>query len=282
MVRIQRGRMKTLLRYSVNLVPVAMRTWIKHIPGVAGFQRMLVNELLSGEPFTHTISGGPATGLRFEVTLPMDKAIWSGTYESEFAGEISREIKQGDVCYDVGGYRGYMSGVMALAGAAKVFVFEPLPANQRALQRICVLNPDLNIEMKPFAMGDSDGVIRLRVMSDASMGKLVTSSFQPEAAATDEIEVAIRRLDSMVDAHDIPAPQLMKIDVEGAELDVLRGAARILESHRPRIFLEAHSAALEEACSRHLVGLGYKVSRLEANPADDEHTRHLIARPRNG
>ncbi len=270
---------KKLLRSSVNAIPPALRGWIKHIPGVAGFQRLLVNHVLSGEPFVHTINSGPASGLTFEVTLPLDKAIWAGTYESEFAEAIFRGVKLGDVCYDIGGYRGYMSGAMALAGASRVLVFEPLPANQRALQRLCDLNPGLSIELKPVAVGNTDGSIRLQVMPDPSMGKLVTSTFQVGAEPTGEIEVSIRRIDSMVQAQEIPAPQVIKIDVEGAELDVLRGAADVLSASRPRVFLEAHSAALEQACSQELARHGYAVRRLESNPNGDEHTRHLIAIP---
>lgn len=132
----------------IAILPV-LRHWIKHIPAVAGLQRMLVNHVLSGEPFIHTIKSGPAAGLRFKVTLPLDKALWAGTYESGFAGAIVREVRSGDVCYDIGGYRGYMSGAMALAGASRVFVFEPLPANQQALCRLRDLNPGLQIELKP-------------------------------------------------------------------------------------------------------------------------------------
>jgi FkbM family methyltransferase len=257
-----------------------MRRWIKHIPGLAELQRLLVNDVLSGESFIHTINAGPAAGLRFEVTLPLDKAIWAGVYETEFAEAISGAVRSGDVCYDIGGYRGYMSGVMALAGASSVLVFEPLPANQRALERLCQLNPKLSIELKPVAISNIDGSLRLHVMADASMGKLVTSPFQAAAPATGDIEVPVRSLDSLVLGQEAPPPQLMKIDVEGAEIDVLCGAEGILRDCRPLIFLEAHSASLEEACSQVLTRYDYSVRRLESRSLNDERARHLIASPR--
>jgi FkbM family methyltransferase len=271
--------MKSILRASVNCLPHGIRHRIKHIPGVAGFQRWLVNRVLSGAPFLHTINSGPAAGLRFEVTLPLDKAIWAGNYEPEFSEAISQGVKDGDVCYDVGGYRGYMSGVMALAGASRVLVFEPLPANQKALQRLCGLNPALSVELKPIAVGNIDGSIRLQVMPDPSMGKLVTSTFQAGATVAGEIDVDIRRLDSLVQGQEIPPPQVIKVDVEGAELDVLLGAVGVLRASRPLVFLEAHSAALEEACSQELARHGYRIRRLELNPGGEDQTRHLIAYP---
>lgn len=271
--------MKKILRASVNYMPYGIRHWVKHIPGVAGLQRRLVSQILAGDPFVHTINGGPAAGLRIEVNLPRDKAIWAGTYEPEFTAAIVGGVKVGDVCYDIGGYRGYMAGAMALAGASRVFVFEPLPANLQALQRLRTLNPQLPIEIEPFAVGDINGSMRLKVMPDASMGKLVTSSFQAGAPFETEIDVAIRRLESLVTSREIPPPHIIKIDVEGAEMDVLCGAADVLRVSRPRIFLEAHTATLEAACTRELSRQGYRIRRLEADPGGEEQTRHLIATP---
>src|SRR6202023_2834335 len=122
-----------------------------------GLQRWLVARFLSDEPFVHTINVGPAAGLRFEVTLPLDKPVWAGVYEPEFTSAIAEHVKPGDICYDIGGYRGYVSGVMALAGASKVFVFEPLPANQRAVARLCDMNPLFPIKLIVVALGSIDG-----------------------------------------------------------------------------------------------------------------------------
>src|ERR1700722_2389938 len=140
--------MKQFLRASVNALPLSVRHWIRHIPGVAALQRWLVNRFLSGESFVHTINAGPACGLRFEVTLPADKAIWAGTFEPEFSQTLHDSVHPDDICYEIGGYRGYMSGVFALAGASRVIVFEPLPDNIVRLQRLLDLNPNLPLQLK--------------------------------------------------------------------------------------------------------------------------------------
>ncbi|MGA3310601.1 MAG: FkbM family methyltransferase, partial [Xanthobacteraceae bacterium] len=238
------GRVKPLLRASVNALPYGMRRAIRFIPGFAAGQRWLVNRVMNGETFVHAINAGPASGLQFEVSLPSDKAVWAGTYEAEFARELSRSVTRGDVCYDVGGYRGYMSAVMALAGASKVIVFEPLPVNRKALKRLCELNPKLPIEIRPFAIADGDGTGRLRVLADTSMAKLASSPFQNNAVSGREISIDIRRIDTLVAAQECLPPNIIKIDVEGAELDVLRGARAVLDRYRPAVFLEAHSDEL--------------------------------------
>jgi FkbM family methyltransferase len=270
---------KSLLQASVNILPYRARYWIKHIPGVAASQRWMLQRFLEGQAFVHTVNAGPAAGLRFEVTLPHDKAIWAGTYEHEFTRAIIECVRPGDICYDIGGYRGYISGVMALGGAFQVLVFEPLPANQQAVRRLCELNPYLPINLMTVALGDVDETAFLKIMSDSSMGKLARSSFQKDATPVAEIPVAVRRIDSLIHSHEIPPPNVIKIDVEGAELEVLNGALEVLNMSRPTIFLEAHGTVLEEACKQQLLRLGYKIRRIERDILGDASARHLVCLP---
>ena len=271
--------LKSVLGEGVNYIPYPLRPWIKNLPGIAGLQRWLVARFLSDQPFVHTINVGPAAGLRFEVTLPLDKPVWAGVFEPEFTSAIAEHVKPGDICYDIGGYRGYISGVMALAGAFRVFVFEPLPANQRAVRRLCELNPLLPIDLITLALGNIDGPAVLKVMPDSSMGKLANSSFQAGATAVAEMLITVRQIDSLLQNREIPAPHVVKIDVEGAEFDVLSGALEMLRMSRPAIFLEAHGAALEKACSQQLLGLGYKIRRIERDTRGEESARHLVCLP---
>jgi FkbM family methyltransferase len=274
-----RPTVKRLLRSAVNVLPYDVRRSIRFIPGVAALQRFLVNRILAGGSFVHNINAGPCSGLRFEVALPQDKAIWAGTYEPEFTTAIISNVRPGDVCYDIGGFRGYMAGAMALAGASKVVVFEPLPVNQKALERLLELNPSLPIAIMPVAIGNEDGLARFTTMPDASMGKLASSSFQTLAASTAKMQVSVCRLDTLVQKQEIPPPNLIKVDVEGAELDVLQGAAAVLKEARPFVFLEAHSESLEQGCTERLTQLGYAVHRMEPHVEDTEHTRHLACVP---
>ena len=271
--------MKKLFRASVNALPLSVRHWIRHIPGVAVSQRWLVNRVLCGEPFVHLINAGPACGLRFEVTLPDDKAIWAGTFEPEFSQTLHDAVRRGDVCYDIGGYRGYMSGVFALAGASRVIVFEPLPDNIARLNRLAQLNPQLPLQVEAMAVGATDGEVHFKVMPDQSMGKLADSRFQAERTASFEIPVRLTRLDTCVFERGLPRPNLMKIDVEGAEADVLDGAARTLKECRPRILIEAHSELLADLCRQKLEPLGYQLRQFENGRLETQQPRHLLAEP---
>src|SRR5947209_8464665 len=99
--------MTSVLERSVNLIPWKARHWIKHIPLVARLQRLFFCRVLSRREFLHTINAGPARGLIYPISLPLDKAIWTGAYETELAQAVADSVREGDVCYDIGAYRGF-------------------------------------------------------------------------------------------------------------------------------------------------------------------------------
>ncbi len=255
------------LERSVNLIPWRARRWIKHIPVVAGLQRMYFRKFLSGREFLHEINAGPAKGLIYPISLPLDKAIWAGTYESDLASAVAAAVNQGDVCYDVGAYRGFFSGVFALAGAGDVLAFEPLPENYAQLQRLAANNPQLPLRLEPIALGSEEGLAEFSVMPDSSMGKLADSSFQSDAPRASILQVPRRTLDGLTSESAYPPPQVMKIDVEGAEAEVLQGAMKTLQTARPILFIEAHSQPLANNCTQLLEGLGYSVRVFEKERA---------------
>ncbi len=258
--------LKSLLRQSVNLVPWGLRAHIRQIPLVAGLQRWVVSRLIGSGEFDHVINAGPGRGLRVRISLPRDKAVWTGTYETAFVGAVAAAVPRGSVCLDVGGFHGFVSGVMALAGSGRVVCFEPMAANATAIRALAALNPSLPIELRAHAVGAQDGQASFRVMDENSMGKLESSAFQPQRSGK-SIEIEIRTLDSLLAEGGFPPPALIKVDVEGAETEVLAGARGLLAEHRPRLFIEAHSPDLRAQCEEMLRGLGYAVRMLRGSGA---------------
>jgi len=272
-----------VLERSVNLIPWQARHWIKHIPFVAGLQRLFFRRFLSGREFLHTINAGPAKGLVYPISLPFDKAIWTGTYETELAKAVADSVNRGDVCYDIGAYRGFFSGVFGLAGAGQVVAFEPFPENCAQLQRLFANNPGLPLTFEQAAVGSENGSAEFNVMPDSSMGKLASSSFQSDLPTSCVLRVPLKTIDRIVSEGAYPRPQVMKIDVEGAEVEVLGGAKETLQTNRPILFIEVHSEVLAKECTRLLESLGYVVSFFERQPTRKQdlpfRVCHLVARP---
>ncbi|MCL4789407.1 MAG: FkbM family methyltransferase [Verrucomicrobia bacterium] len=269
--------MQPFLRKSIALVPWRWRGTVKRIPLVATFQRWLLARFLEGREFVHTVDAGPARGLKYPITLPQDKGIWTGTYEMELAAAVATAVRQGDVCYDVGGWRGFFGGVMALAGAEHVFLFEPLPANVAQLRKLISLNPELPLSLIEAAVTEQPGELEFVVMPETSMGKLTSSSFQSEKQSDEKIRVRAVALDALLASGEIPPPAVIKIDVEGAELLVLHGAQHLLATHKPKLFMEIHSPELVRACRSLLERAGYEVQVFKQ---DGREICHFHAEPR--
>ncbi|MFC1630629.1 FkbM family methyltransferase [Pseudomonadota bacterium] len=273
--------MKSIISLAVKVIPYSSRNSIKSLPIIGPIQRFITNRLFNGSRFIHYVDAGPAKGIRFEVLLPEDKGIWTGSYENDFADCVSREIKPGMVAFDIGGWHGYFAGIMAAQGAGEIHVFEPLPENQQRIQKLIELNPDKEIILHKCAAGDADDKTSLVVMPDSSMAKLATSKFQSDVASGNKVEVDLFRLDTLERQGLVPAPDIIKMDVEGAELAVLQGAKNILSKHRPIIFAEIHSSGLLESCGEILKRHGYAIESLDEDEdaATSRDVYQVVAKP---
>ena len=261
--------MVTCIQKSIRLIPWQLRTSIKHIPVVAWMQRRFLSSFLEGREFLHTVDAGPAKGLIYPVVLPEDKGVWTGTYELDFVDRLASSVPPGGICFDIGGWQGYFAGVMAYAGASKIYVCEPLPFNCKRIMRLIDLNPHHQIMLEQAAVGEHDGVATFQVMPESSMGKLENSPFQEDQSSKDTITVRMVTLDSLCESRGIPSADVIKIDVEGAEMMVLRGAINMLKTSKPHLFVEAHSRDLTIQVMDFLVARGYAVTTLETGQPPD-------------
>lgn len=218
-------------------------------------------------------------GLRFRCD-PADtraapvEALNFGGYESGDGKLFWQLVGPGQVIFDVGAHIGwYALHVAARFPSARVFAFEPVNRSAELLRANVATNRMTNITV--FDIGLSD------CASKATM--FVPDGVPTAASAADltgrgKVEaVDFRRLDDVVCELEV-APAVIKIDVEGAELAVLRGAVETLKAHRPAVFCEmlrkwsaAHGSHPNEALA-FMTDLGYSCWF-----ADDTGLRELTA-----
>lgn len=164
-------------------------------------------------------------------------------YWGDDVGELRfmwRFLRPPMVFFDVGAYHGLYAIVAArrLGNEGRVIAFEPSPREQRRLRLHLRLNRMSQVQLKPCAVSSCNGRQRFFFVASADT---TMNSLRPPAieGAIEETAVEVTSLDSFCHLNDIPHVDLMKIDVEGGELDVFRGAQRVLVAHRPVIICEA-------------------------------------------
>ncbi len=224
-------------------------------------------------PRCHHLHTGALHGLWFFSSMSPGRMA-SGTYERALVDRLIDIVRPDWVCYDIGAHVGYYSLILArLVGShGRIHAFEPLPANIRQVQ-VHVERNGLQkvVHVHPFALSDMTGPARFRGpvgTRGRGQGYLVGARVQKltaEAGKFSEIDVEQRRLDDLVQRGEIERPDFVKLDVEGAELHVLRGARETLARARPVIAAELHTAANAVECTWFLYNLGYETEILEAS-----------------
>jgi FkbM family methyltransferase len=194
---------------------------------------------------------GPLRGKQWIVGAG-PHAYWAGTYEIDRLRALAIATTQGSVVYDVGANVGIYSLLASLqvGPTGMVYAFEPQERNLQYLHRHMKLNHVQNCIIFETAVGNTEATRRFSAASwDFSMGRL-----SPQG----EILVPSTTLDSCIYGEKgLRPPNILKIDVEGAEFEVLEGASRTLTEFHPKVFLEIHGTELHAQCRAFLGAKGY-------------------------
>ena len=224
---------------------------------------------------------------RVEATLPDGKTLvlwsrgddwvsnqvfwrgWAG-HEPETAPLFRALAARSRVTLDVGAHVGYYALLAGHANpAGRVFAFEPLPLAVERLRRHIAQNGLANVECIAVAASDVDGAVEFHVPRGHALpcSAGVSAAFHaPWAHAMETVRVPSVTLDAFVRARGLDAVDLVKIDVEGGEPAVLRGAAFVLERFRPDIVCEVLSATdAADQLAEILRPLGYTFDLLTAD-----------------
>ncbi|MDP7510867.1 MAG: FkbM family methyltransferase [Dehalococcoidia bacterium] len=176
---------------------------------------------------------------------PLDMAM--GRYEQETTSLFQSIIEPGTVVIDVGAHVGYYSLLAARnAGpAGKVYAFEPEPANHSLLVKNAELNGYDNIVPLRKAVSNRVGSSTLYL---TSLDNGRHSTYRHESTQTGSEVVETTSLDAFLESEGWPPVDLVKVDVEGAEMDVLAGMEQLLQrSDRLRLIVEFNPSLLRNA-----------------------------------
>lgn len=200
---------------------------------------------------------GPARGLRFRLNLKefIEPLYFYGTYELPEAQAIKRVCREGWVVWDCGIYLGYYTNLFSrlVAPTGCVVAFEPDPRNIERTKSNLALNHLSNVQFVQAAIGapvgEIDFVISHNTNSHIRGAYIGLDQFDyATRERTDEvIKVRCISLDEAYQNDNLPRPDLIKIDIEGAELEALQYLDRITTEVRPIIILELHNPECDAA-----------------------------------
>lgn len=173
---------------------------------------------------------------------------------------VRQFVQPGDVVWDVGGNLGFFAFPAAVKAGLKgrVIVFEPDLFLAHILRKTADANPDLNVDVLALAASDRQGIAKFNIAERArSTNFLADASGSTQTGGVRRaILVPTVPLDSLL--GQIPSPDLIKIDVEGAENLVFEGMKRVLQEARPIILCEVFKANWDNI-SANLLANGYRI-----------------------
>jgi FkbM family methyltransferase len=189
------------------------------------------------------------------------RIYYYGEHDERYELALLRKIiRPGDVFWDIGSNIGYYTCLAAsLSGkSGRVIAFEPAPVTRRYLEDNIGLNAFGNVAVLPYAIGEQTGVAAIH-MSDPALGE-GTASLNASDDKAFTVDVEVRRLDEL--GPTLPAPDLVKIDVEGVFGQLWRGARGYFSEHAPIIMAELKGEAFVSAAGNlgeDIAALGYSM-----------------------
>lgn len=172
-----------------------------------------------------------------------------GRYEEDVTGFLRQVVPENGVVVDAGANIGVLSLLAArLAPRGRVYAFEPAPRTADYIRANAAANRVTNIEVEAVALSDHEGEIEFAVNTEYPAGAHL---------AVDEASITVptTTLDAWASRVGLDRLDVLKIDVEGAELLVLAGAAATIARFRPVVVAECNAGALRRVAGRPFVDL---------------------------
>lgn len=223
-----------------------------------------IKQKLNPKGFSMIISG-PCKGLYFSNMIS-DTRYVLGVYEPEIAAKIETYIKSGYAYIDVGanvGYYAMLASKTIVKNNQTIIAIEPFDANIQMIHNHLSKNEIKNVTVIQNAISNSEKIVEFSLTDNHAANTYISDSEFYKTAPKTKIKAV--SLDSICDAYNFEK-LLIKIDVEGAEAEVLEGMKNCIEKYQPKILLathECHVVGVEQKCLTILKGYGYDCSPID-------------------
>lgn len=223
------------------------------------------------------IRNGQGAGLLFR-TGESNFGYILGTSEPQTQDCLAKYLKTGDVLFDIGSNVGFLTviGGKLVGKTGAVYAFDPVPKHAALVRHNAQINDFRHVQVFEVAVADKPGQAQFMVAAASATSRL--NNFWPDSEPAEKLVVKVVQIDEMVANGTLRPPTVVKIDVEGAELDVLKGMVSTLAQHKPVIVCDTHGTHREVA--EFLEANGYWAGTMEDinKPLKDaEYFSHALA-----
>lgn len=202
--------------------------------------------------------------------------VREGFYESEVLEALRARLRPGSVLWDIGANFGLHSTTLArLLPGTTVIAFEPNPVEHARLLRHRAWNAP-HFTTSSLALSDSAGVVPLHLGPEGNSG-MTTLAPWSQASYSSTVLVAAAAGDSLIAAGALPAPTVIKLDVEGHEPAVLRGLAQALAHPRCELVVFEDGTDEHSAAKQLLRAAGFRLSPLVRHEQSDHALANFVA-----
>jgi FkbM family methyltransferase len=263
---------------------------MRGINSILGDAKALIAKLAPRLRLRQKVAAGPLEGMLFVLPSGWEAHYTRGEYEPEMSEALSRLVSPGDTCVDAGAHYGYFTLLLArLCGPdGRVYSFEAQADNARILQENVRANDLLSrVTAEGAAVAAREGTAELHsVASGRSPEWTLSERFARRPArsgGSSRVErVRAVRLDEYLAGEQ--RVDLIKMDIEGAEAEVVPALSEFLERRRPTLLLEFHSEVGWPAIEA-LLASAYELEGLDGSSLPrprtaDDVPYQLVARPR--
>ncbi|MBV8830606.1 MAG: FkbM family methyltransferase [Acidobacteriaceae bacterium] len=198
------------------------------------------------QTFVYTSRNGLTKGLRRKGGLGFIPSKRADTDEVKFLQSLSFENK---AVYDIGGFHGLMT-IFFAKSARHVITYEANPEHVVHIWENIRVNRFQNVIIRAIALSSADGILTLsfdRSYSGAgTRNPALCNQARASGRALEQLSVAMTSLDEDIKRFHLPIPDFIKIDIEGMELDALRGMRNVLNTRKPDFYVELHGTSLDD------------------------------------
>ena len=173
------------------------------------------------------------------------------THEPLTTKLLSKELKRGMTCLDVGGNIGYYTLLESdiVGDSGKVIAIEPSPPNFQHLKKNLEIQHSKNVDAYNFAAGDKDGSVNFLVYKESN-GSFTIPDGETTNLPGELIKVTAKRIDTFLDELKINHVDFVRMDVEGYESHIIQGMKNTIKKSSPMFQIEVHASILGKEGTR--------------------------------